>query len=72
MKNKMTDINLQIETWHKAEDDLRALVPRAVQVLAVGLESEDPKIQQTTALHILKAVGIYGQHLEPNIFGSLG
>jgi hypothetical protein len=72
MSINMTDKKLQIKNWHKAEDDLRALVPRAVQVLAAGLDSEDPKIQQATALHILKAVGIYGQHLEPSIFGSLG
>ena len=69
MKNsKTTEPNPKVENWNKAVDDLRALAPRAVQVLAAGLESDDPKIQQAAALHILKAVGIYGKDLEPNSF----
>jgi hypothetical protein len=65
---KKTEPNPQVEAWIKAVTDLRALLPRAVQVLAAGLESDDPKIQHAAALHILKAVGIYGQNLEPSKF----
>jgi hypothetical protein len=60
--------NPQVEAWNKAVTDLRALLPQAVQVLKTGLESDDPKIQQAAALHILKAVGIYGRDLEPSKF----
>jgi hypothetical protein len=65
---RKAQITPQVENWNKAVTDLRALLPRAVQVLATNLESDDPKIQQAAALHILKAVGIYGQNLEPSKF----
>ena len=65
MATKKTGIPKRVETWNKAVDELRGLVPRAVQVLAAGLDSDDPKLQQAAALHILRAVGIYGKDLEP-------
>lgn len=65
---RKSEPNPQVEAWNKAVSDLRALLPRAVQVLAAGLESDDPKIQQAAALHILRAVGVYGRDLEPSTF----
>jgi hypothetical protein len=65
---KKAEIIQREDTWNKAVEELRGLVPRAVQVLAAGLDSDDPKTQQAAALHILKAVGIYGKDLEPSKF----
>jgi len=65
MGSKQLQPDQRIETWNKAVDELRGLVPRAVQVLAAGMESDDPKLQQAAALHVLRAVGIYGKDLEP-------
>jgi hypothetical protein len=68
MKAMITESNPRIEAWNKAVEELRGLVPQAVQVLKTGMESDDPKIQQAAALHILRAVGIYGKDLQPTKF----
>ena len=70
MNNDIPDNKILLEAWHNTEDGLRALLPRAVQVLSDGLDSDDPKIQLASAIHILKAVGLYGQYLEPNFLSN--
>jgi hypothetical protein len=45
---------------------MRGLVASAIEVLATDLESEDPKVKRTAAIHILRAVGLYGRNLEPS------
>ena len=44
---------------------LRHLIVKAVDVLESDLESEDLKLRQSAAIHILKAVKIYGGIGEP-------
>jgi uncharacterized Ntn-hydrolase superfamily protein len=68
MAAKKVEANPRVDSWNKAVEELRGLVPRAVQVLAAGMESDDPKVQQAAALHVLRAVGIYGRDLEPSKF----
>jgi uncharacterized Ntn-hydrolase superfamily protein len=65
MAAKKVEASPTVDNWSKAVEELRGLVPRAVQVLAAGLESDDPKVQQAAALHVLRAVGMYGKDLEP-------
>src|SRR5262245_60188147 len=45
------------ELWSDLVDGLRALAPRAMEVLAQALDSADPV---PAAIHILKACGLYG------------
>ena len=45
------------EDWAAVTDRLRALVPKALEVLERALEGETPL---PAALHILKACGLYG------------
>ena len=45
------------ELWEAATDRLRALMPKAVDVIAGELEGENPL---QAAVHILKACGLYG------------
>jgi len=53
--------------WEAGKDGLRALVPKALQVLAGDLDQgEDPKLRQNAAAHILRAVGLYGGVGEPH------
>ena len=39
---------------------LSGLVSRSVQVLRQSLESENERVRQSTAIHVLKATGFYG------------
>ena len=69
MKAKTTvEPDPRFKAWNDAVEELRGLVPQAVQVLKAGMESDDPKIQQAAALHVLRAVGIYGRDLQPSRF----
>jgi len=47
--------------WRESKDRLKALVYDAVNVLSNGLNSSDEKIAVTSAVHILKTVGLYGE-----------
>jgi len=49
------------ELWRESKNRLKALVHEAVNVLSTGLYSSDPKIAITSAVHILKTVGLYGE-----------
>ena len=56
--------------WGSGEERLRSLVSSAVDVLeedlnSEDLNSEDLKLRQSSAIHILKSVGMYGQDLQP-------
>lgn len=49
------------ELWVESKLRLKALVHDAVDVLTNGLKSSDEKIKITSAVHILKTVGLYGE-----------
>jgi DNA-binding CsgD family transcriptional regulator len=47
--------------WVDSKARLKSLVSEAVNVLTNGLHSSDEKIAITSAVHILKTVGLYGE-----------
>ena len=49
------------DLWVESKLRLKALVHDAVDVLTDGLKSSDEKIKITSAVHILKTVGLYGE-----------
>lgn len=51
--------------WEEDIDRLRALVGEAVTVLEESLQGHDEKARREAAVHILRAVGIYGNRWEP-------
>jgi len=57
------------EVWGGQQERLRGLVAKAVDVLEEQLEDEQGmtpvRVRQAAAVHILKAVGLYGSKLEP-------
>jgi hypothetical protein len=48
------------EVWEVATERLRGLLGRAVEVLAEGLEGQDTRLRLAAAVHVLRAVGVYG------------
>jgi hypothetical protein len=44
---------------------LRGLLLRAVAVLAEDLNAEDRRLRQQAAVHVLRAVGLYGESHRP-------
>jgi hypothetical protein len=48
------------DAWDNHADRLRGLLPKALDVLAGALESEDPRTQHAAALVILRACGLAG------------
>ena len=59
-------LNLEREImWSTHREKLRSVVTKAVEVLASGLDSQEEKIKQNSAVHILKCVGLYGKDLRP-------
>jgi len=56
------ELNLRREElWRDSKNRLKALVHEAVNVLSNGLQSSDEKVAVTSAVHILKTVGLYGE-----------
>ena len=53
------------EIWGGQTERLRRLVAEAVNVLEEDLLADDPKLRQAAAIHVLRAVGLYGQNLKP-------
>ncbi len=54
-------LNRQREAlWSASQDALRAAADSAVQVLVNGLQSADPRLAMSAAVHILKSAGVYG------------
>ena len=49
------------ELWKEEKLRLKSLVHEAVDVLSNGLHSSDEKVAITSAVHILKTVGLYGE-----------
>jgi DNA-binding CsgD family transcriptional regulator len=49
------------ELWKDAKLRLKSLVHEAVDVLSNGLRSSDEKTAITSAVHVLKTVGLYGE-----------
>lgn len=47
----------QRELWHEASEQLRALIPKALEVVTKALEGEQAL---PAAVHVLKACGLYG------------
>lgn len=59
-------LNLEREvTWSAHREKLRSIVTKAVDLLASGLDSQDERIRQNSAVHVLKTVGLYGKDLRP-------
>lgn len=48
----------RLEIWEGAADRTRGLAQRALDVLAADLDGDDPKLRQTAALAVLRAVGL--------------
>ena len=53
------------EVWGAHTERLRMLIERAVDALEGNLDAEDPALRQAAAVHVLKAVGLYGTNLRP-------
>ncbi|WP_188881584.1 helix-turn-helix domain-containing protein [Alicyclobacillus cellulosilyticus] len=54
------------ELWGAQVERLRQLVAKAVDVLEEDLhQNADAKLRQAAAVHILRAVGLYGTDLRP-------
>ena len=51
--------------WVSHEDNLRSLITGAIEILRQGMQSQDERIRQTAAVHVLRCVGIYGNSIEP-------
>jgi hypothetical protein len=57
----------RLANWDYQADRLRALLPKALDVLAGGLDSADPRTQHAAALAILRAANWQGgRDLRPN------
>ena len=53
--------------WSTHREKLRSLVAQAVDVLAEDMAARlEPKLRQSAAIHVLKAVGLYGQDMKPS------
>ena len=51
--------------WSTHRQRLRSLVAQAVDVLAEDMAAKlEPKLRQSAAIHVLKAVGLYGQDMK--------
>ena len=53
--------------WSTHGEKLRSLVSQAVDVLAEDMAATlEPKLRQSAAIHVLKAVSLYGQDMKPS------
>lgn len=53
------------DVWRVHEDNLRALVSQAIDILKQNMSSQDERVKMAAAVHVLRSVGLYGQSLEP-------
>jgi len=54
------------QLWDRSKDEIRALVPKALEVLRQDMETgDDLRLRQSAAVHILRAVGLYGDVGQP-------
>jgi hypothetical protein len=56
----------RLELWEAHAQRLRGLVGAAVDALEGTLDSCDAKVRQAAAVHVLRAVGLYGGDLQPS------
>jgi len=53
--------------WSTHREKLRSLVAQAVDVLAEDMAATlEPKLRQSAAIRVLKAVSLYGQDMKPS------
>lgn len=52
--------------WESDIDRLRGLVGEAITILEEDLRGEDLKARRAAAIHLLRAVGIYGTNAKPD------
>lgn len=60
------------DLWADHEQRLRNLVGKAVDVLAEDMDSEDRRLRQAAAVHVLRSVGLYGHTLQPKGLTDVG
>ncbi|OPZ79910.1 MAG: hypothetical protein BWY79_00135 [Actinobacteria bacterium ADurb.Bin444] len=53
------------ELWAASKEALRRLVADAVKVISDDLAAPERRIRQQAAVHVLRAVGLYGSDLTP-------
>lgn len=51
--------------WQEDIDRLRSLVGDSITILAEDLQADSKKVRREAAVHILRAVGIYGSKWQP-------
>jgi hypothetical protein len=51
--------------WESDIDRLRSIVGEAITILEEDLSGNDEKARRAAAIHLLRAVGIYGANLKP-------
>ena len=54
------------DVWGAQTGRLQSLVAKAVDVLESNLDSDDERISQAAAVHLLRCVGLYGSDLTPS------
>jgi hypothetical protein len=54
------------EQWSLTTEHLRSLSGRAAEVLEKDLKDSDCRVRTAAAVHILRAVGLYGANLDPS------
>jgi len=58
------------DLWGAQTERLRIMVSEAVDVLNEDIRSQDLRLRQAAAIHILRAVGLYGAALPPMEFSE--
>lgn len=62
----MAELNRRRDAaWGAQTERLRGLVAKAIDVLAADLAGNDPQAKRQAAIHVLRAVGLYGADLRP-------
>ena len=64
MRHSRPGLMLRGKPCGRHREKLRSLVAQAVDVLAEDMAATlEPKLSQSTAIHVLKTVGLYGQDM---------
>jgi hypothetical protein len=58
------------DLWGAQTERLRIMVSESVDVLAEDMHSDDLRLRQHAAIHVLRAVGLYGSALPPMEFSE--
>ena len=63
----MANLNaIRQNLWGSQKERIRCLSARALDVLQENLESENLRLPQAAAVHILKSGRLYGEGVKPN------